>query len=356
MEKRFLIVNPFGVGDVLFSTPLLRALKDRFPNCVVGYLCNRRTYEILETHPLIQHLFVYEKDELKRSRWKAVKTLYSLYQAIRKERFDVVLDFSLAPEFSFALKGARIPRRIGLDYKHRGRFLTDRVVISGFDEKPIPEYYLEVLRPLGWDPMEKVYPTELWTDEKDEAFADSFFHAERLGRNVVGVSPGGGAAFGSRKGSYRRWGASRFAKLCDLLWENLGVETLLFTTQGEEEIAESLIRDVQKKPVVSRGTTIRQMAGLMKRCRVVVCNDSGPLHVAVAVGTPTVSLFGPVDPLVYGPYPPGPSHCVLRQTVPCSPCYRRFKLPECERNVCLQWIEPLRVFESVKECLAHENP
>lgn len=355
--KRFLIVNPYGIGDVLFSTPLLCALKDHFPESILGYLCNRRTEEILETHPLVNRLFVYEKDELRqkwrKSKWETLRAIGSLFKNIRRERYEVLIDLSLAPEFSFFLMCAGIPRRIGLDYKGRGRFLTDRIFLPGFDERPVPEYYLETLRVLGIENVGKSYRTELWTTEEDDRFATEFFqrHGLSSGPSPVGISPGGGASFGGVKNSYRHWGEELFSELCNLLQERLKRPLLIFWGPGEKEICEGIVRRCKKAPFVSPRTTVRQMASLMKRCDLIITNDGGPLHIAVAVGVPTLSLFGPVDEKVYGPYPSSSSHRVLNQPVPCRPCYRRFKLPECERNVCLKWIGPSRVFEAVQECL-----
>ena len=354
--RRFLVCNPYGIGDVLFSTPLLRALKAHFPDCVIGYLCNRRTEEILVTHPLIERLFVYEKDELRgqwrKTKWGATRTLWTLGKAIRKERFDTLLDLSLAPEFSLCLGWIGIPRRIGLEYKGRGRFLTDRIFLPGFDDKPVAEYYLELLQAVGVDVAGGRYPTELYTTEEDGAFVEAFFKENRLKQGeVVGIFPSGGATYGA-KASYKLWGASRFGRLCDLLSERLGVRTVVFKAPGEEGVTEELLQGTARPPVVLEKTTVRRMASMMKRCSVVVCNDGGPLHVAVSVGVRTVCLFGPTDPAVYGPYPPDPNrHLVLSQPVPCSPCYRRFKLPDCAQNVCLKWISPEKVFQAVERLM-----
>lgn len=354
--KRFLVMNPYGIGDVLFSTPLLRALKEYFPDSFLGYLCNRRTREILETHPLVNRLFVYEKDDLRRkwreSKWGMVQSLFSLRREILREKFDALFDLSLAPEFSFFMKWGGIRRRIGLDYKKRGRFLTDRVFFAGFDERAVPEYYLETLKVLGIHPREETYRTEMWVTQEDEAFARAFL--ERQGfeeASVIGISPGGSASFGGDKAAYRHWGVELFSELCDLLQERLKRPLLIFWGPGDEEICKGILQRCKRPPLPSPKTTVRQMASLMKQCALVIANDGGPLHVAVAMGVPTVSLFGPVNEKVYGPYPPSPRHRILTQPVPCRPCYRRFKLPECERNVCLKWIEPSRVFEAARECL-----
>ena len=353
--KRFLICNPHGIGDVLFSTPMVRVLKERFPDSFIGYLCNRRTEEILKTNPRLDRLYVYEKDEFRRT-WRlspgeAFRKGAALFRELRNDRFEVLLDLSLAPEFSLLLKWAGIPRRIGLDYKHRGRFLTDRVFLPGLDDGSVSRHYLDTLCPLGIDSSGISYPTELCVTEADDQFADSFFRGQGLQEEVIGIAPGGGTTHGSRA-SYKQWGASRFARLCDLFQQRRKAKVLLFSAPTEEALSDQLVEEAKEKPVVARGITVRQMASLMKRCRLIVCNDGGPLHVAVSIGRPTVSLFGPTDPEVYGPYPANPlRHAVVSQPVACTPCYQRFKLPDCAQNVCLSWISPETVFAAAQRLL-----
>src|SRR3989338_9165939 len=128
--RRIRIVNPFGIGDVLFSTPLVRAVRRAFPQAYLAYLCNRRTEEILRRNEHLNELFIYERDELvalwKQRKRSAITAVMSLLRAIRRRRFNLVIDLSLGERYSFLLALLGVGRRIGFDYRRRGRFLTHR--------------------------------------------------------------------------------------------------------------------------------------------------------------------------------------------------------------------------------------
>ena len=113
---------------------------------------------------------------------------------------------------------------------------------------------------------------------------------------------------------------------------------------------DSEILNVSKKsPIISPLTTIRQMAAIMKRCSLVVANDAGPLHLAVSQKVKTVSIFGPSDERVYGPYPPGAKNIVVAKDLGCRPCYLRFKIPDCKTRRCLEDITSEEVLGAIKK-------
>ena len=136
MSHNILIINPFGVGDVLFSTPLISNIKAQHPGCYIGYICNIRTKEILETNPDVAGIFVFERDEY-RALWRhskvnCVKKICAFWKEIKKRRFDIVIDLSLGKEYAFLCWLAGIKERRGFNYKGRGRFLTHKIRIKNF--------------------------------------------------------------------------------------------------------------------------------------------------------------------------------------------------------------------------------
>ncbi|MBI4227461.1 MAG: glycosyltransferase family 9 protein, partial [Candidatus Omnitrophica bacterium] len=129
--SKILIVNPYGIGDVLCTLPLIQALREARPDITVGYLCNRRTESLVRAFPGISAVRVFEKDEF-RALWRESTARWlsagrALAGALRADRWDVAFDLSLNWQFSAALAALGIPRRIGFDYRRRGRWLTDRV-------------------------------------------------------------------------------------------------------------------------------------------------------------------------------------------------------------------------------------
>lgn len=356
---RILIVNPFGIGDVLFTTPLIRALRKAFPNGVLGYLCNRRTSTILEHNPHLDELFIYEKDEVDRlwrmSKRRCLAHLWALLRRVRRSRFDCAIDLSLGERYGIVLGLLGVPRRIGFNYRGRGRVLTDALPIDGYHDEHVVAYHRRLLRFMGVAMREEAL--ELKVSEADERWAQAWVAAHHDGRTepLVGIIPAGGVSWGV-DAPFRRWSAQGFATVGDALVERYRARLVLFGEASDRpacsEVARLMRHDVME---LSGRTTLGQFVSLIGRLDLVICNDGGPLHLAVSQGVNTVSIFGPVDPDVYGAYPQTSKHrMVYRANLPCRPCYHRFKLPPCPyERACLTTIEPQEVVEACAVALEH---
>ena len=361
--KRILIINPFGIGDVLFSTPLISVLKGEYNGCYIGYICNIRTEEVLTTNPGIDKVFVFERDEYralwKKSKLGCLKKLYNFWKEIKKRRFGLLLDLSLGREYAFLCWLIGIKERRGFDYKGRGRFLTHKIRFEGFNERPVAEYYLDLFRDIprlrsgqagqGTRGKESI-GTLLVTTDKDKECIDNFLKGQGIkeGDVLVGVAPGGGASYGEEKSHYKRWGCEKFALLSDRI-VSYGAKPILLGGPKEKKLIKDVELRIQSKPLIGPDTKIREMAYLIKRCRAFVCNDGGLLHIAVSQDTPTVSIFGPTDEKVYGPYPASEKHIVVTNDVDCRPCYRRFRLPECTDRKCMEGLSVDVVFNALSK-------
>ncbi len=361
LSFKVLLINIFGIGDVLFTTPFIRNLKAAYPDIFIGYLCNRRTAPLLESNPKISRIFVYERDEFeslrRKSAWQYLKAIRRLIQDIRDERFDTVMDVSLNTFMGFLSWAGGIPRRIGYDYKGRGIFLTQKIPLAGYEDRHVVEYYLDLLGEIGVSIQHR--ETEFPLTAQDMDWAGSFLKGNHIlvhppngeaGGPVIGLVPGGGESWG-RDAGYKRWPVECFAKLADKLIENKSATIILMGGQNEAELCGQTASLMNYCPLTAVGkTTLGQFAALTQKCSLVVVNDGGPLHVAVAVGAKTVSIFGPVDEKVYGPYPVG-NHKVVAKNLACRPCYRQFRKASCEHISCLRQITVEDVLERVEEIL-----
>jgi len=351
MGREILVINPFGIGDVLFSTALISAIKKGRLGSYIGYICNKRTQEILKTNPDVDEIFVFERDEYRalwgRSKIECIKKFSGFWQEIRKRRFDMVIDLSLGKEYAFLCWLAGIKERRGFNYKGRGRFLTHRIPFDGFNDKPVSDYYLGILgsRPA---PLGRLR-TILLPAPKDKAYIDNFLKRAGIKEQdfLVGIAPGGGISFGKKDQEKRRWGAKKFSELADKMVRRFNARVVLIWGPGEEELVERIAGFMEEDALIAPKTGIREMAALCKRCRIVICSEGGPLHIASSQGTRTISIFGPVDERVYGPYPPGENNTVITSNIECRPCYKRFKLPECDTKKCLEDISVDTVFKAV---------
>ena len=356
---RILIANPFGIGDVLFSLPFLYALRERDPKGYIGYLCNRRTEELVTSSFPIDMHWTFEKDEWRvlwrRSKKKALQQLIQFPKAIQKERFEFFVDFSLGWHYGLGALLAGIPRRIGFDFRGRGRFLTEKLPLAGFHEKPVAEYLLDLLPFLGLS-----RPQQIRTDLSlpKEAQEEAGRTLSSLGisptRPFVCIVPGGGASWGPNA-IFKQWAPEQFAQAADRIADHFKAQILIIGDESEAPLCEKVRSLMREK--ASCATPIPKLlllAGIFKKADLLLGNDSGPMHLGAAVATKTVTIFGPVDARVYGPYSAslnGFLHRTVTKGLACRPCYQGFRFPPCPwNNACLKHLSNEEVFDVVRKC------
>jgi len=356
MVKNALLINPFGIGDVLFTTPIIHTLKDAYPGIRLGYLCNRRVHPILENNPHVDFVFVYERDEFEAARKKSylgwIKKSLAFLNQIKAKRFDLAIDFSLNSQYGFFSWYAGIKRRVGYDYKGRGWLLNKKIKLDGYNEKHIVEYYAGLLKLIG---LELKYKNlELYLNQKDIDWANEFLAKNSVTAQdlLIAIIPGAGASWG-KDATLKHWPAENFSGLCDKIIENYRAKIIIMGDFSEKPIAQKILQNIHCHIIdATAETTLGQFAALLKKTKLVVTNDGGPMHMAVALGIKTISIFGPVDSRVYGPYPPSEESVVVKKGLDCQPCYRRFKMPLCVRNrECLATLSVDEVYAQVRRLL-----
>jgi lipopolysaccharide heptosyltransferase II len=353
-NKRFLIVNPFGIGDVLFTTPLIEAIKAQSPGNYIGYLSNIRTVPFFLSHEKVDKAFIFEKDEY-RSLWKIskakfIRKLFGLLNDIKKEGFDTVFDLSMAREYGLFLKLAGIRERIGYSYRRRGLFLTKKIDLEkGFCDKHMVEYYLSLLSLAGIRQPERPC-LKIYISEAEKKKADNLLLGSGIGWNnkFIAVSPGGGKSWGGT--SFRKqWPKEYFLKAIKGILKRTDFKIVLLGNDTDKAVCDYIKERETSCINLCDKTGLLSLAAILKRSVLLITNDGGPLHIGVGVGAKTVSIFGPVDENVYGPYPLSAEHKVVKNDdLKCRPCYRNFKVPVCEDRKCLENISPETV---VKEAM-----
>lgn len=359
--KRILIINPFGIGDVLFTTPVIRQIRENYPDSVIAYWCNQRVEDILKNNPCIDKIFALSRGDIKRifreSKIKAIREFLMLLFKIKKEKFDTALDFSLDQRYSLIAKLLGIKRRIGFNYRNRGRFLTDKVDLEGYSHKHVVEYYLDLLNIL--DIITKNRNLELSAPETAGIKFESLFSlpygqkAETAAKEtIIAIAPGAGESWGENA-SFKHWPAEKFARLADKLIDKHQVKVLLLGAAAEKTIAETIVKIMKNKAVDLTGkTTLEELIAIISKIDILITNDGGPLHIAAALGVKTVSIFGPVSEAVYGPYPPSDKHIVIKKNIDCRPCYQKFKFSPCQREKeCISSIEIEEVLSAAEKLL-----
>lgn len=355
--RKILIFNPFGIGDVLFSTPLVRNLKENIPSVAIHYLCNKRVYPILKKYPLIDKVFIFEKDEwkdtLKESKIKFLKKAFLFFKEIKKEKYEVVFDLSLNSQYGFFLKMCSIKKRIGFNFKNRGRFLTDKIEIAyGYSDKHVARYHLELLKFLNITP--KDYKFELFIPKEPLEKAKEIFKANGINSNelLVAVCPGSGDSW--RDTAYfKRWPQENFLNLCAKLTGESGIKVLLFGSGPEAGVCSYISGELKNNVIdLCAKLDLQEFCAAISLCNLVITNDGGPFHIAQALGKSSIVLFGPVDEKVYGAYPITDNCVVFSRHISCRPCYKSFRFSGCSNDKqCLREIGVDEVFLAAKSLL-----
>lgn len=349
---KILLIHPFGIGDVIFSLTAAEALRRR--GHTVDYLCNERTEDLLKLCPAVRTTHRFDRSairtDLKAGRWLHVFGTYrALAGRLRAERYDAALDFSMGREYAFLAQWAGIRRRIGWDYKGRGFWLTDRVPVTGFDDRSPRDYAMDLARIA--DPACGPRPEYPQLDLRR-------MPAPAGPGPWIVVAPGGGESWG-RDAHYKRWPAESWAELVCVLTRETRASVAVIGSRSEAELVEAVCQGsggagARVTPVI--GASFETVLGYLSAARAFVGTDGGLLHLANLAGTPSVGIYGPVSERGYAPLETAAPTCVLTADVPCRPCYQAFRFTGCAHaKRCLTLIRPDRAADAIRSLLTAES-
>lgn len=320
------MVKPSSLGDIVHALPVLDALNRTFPQAKIDWVVAKGFEALLDHHPMINRLWIIHKD-----RWKNLRALSqtaaeirSLFQALRMERFDLVLDLQGLLRSGLITNATKAPVRVGFAEAREGSRLFYTHTVKGGRDIHAVDRYLKIASAIGCDTAPVVFPLPLLkdTDAVSRIKAESDVYAILV--------PGA-------RWATKRWPAERFAALAAAL----PVRSIVIGSRADAETGLLIERHSQGKARSLAGeTTLPELISLTRGARLVVTNDSGPMHIAAALGIPTIALFGPTNPVRTGPY--GSSSLVLTPDLPCAPCYKK----TCPSPQCLEGIGVDRVLEA----------
>ena len=314
------------MGDLVLSTPALKALKEKYPHSKLIVLASRSNYSLLENNPYVDQTVIYDPKQSLLLKLRSINRLrtFGFDMAI-----DPYVDYELKTALIAFLSGAKI--RIG--YASYGReFFFNLPAPEIGEEKHFVDLTLGVLKPVGIIPKEKSLEMFLVEDEKQ--WARNWLRERRMGsRPVVGIHPG--AYYESQ-----RWPPDNFAELVCELQKARREELILFGGPGDEMLLDSIVSMSGEDILTYIPDDLRKFAALLSCCSVFICNNSGPLHMAVALKTPTISFMGPTDKNRWMSI--GDIHKVLRMDdLPCIGCnlgYCKIKTHDCMRLISSQMV------------------
>jgi len=343
--KKILVRAPNWIGDAVMCIPALHALARAFPNSEIFLLARPSVGELFVGHPGVHHVVRYDHQGV-HSGWLGKRRLAA---SLRREHYDLALLFQNAFEAAFLGVLAGIPLRYGYATDGRRLLLTHPVDLPN-SRRTLHQvdYYVEMLRPIVRETS--TMKPMLYVSSEDQDVADRVLQQGgiRPSEILIGVNPG------SVYGRAKRWSSERFAVVADRLIVELGqlasrpVRCLIVGGPGEEALGDAVARQMVSNPLVLSGkTSVRELKAIMKRCRLFVTNDTGPMHVADALGVPLVAIFGPTDPVATAPY--HARHAVVRNPVRCSPCWLR----DCPiDHRCMTSVSTDQVVQAAKEVVS----
>lgn len=298
------------VGDAVMSVPALQALREQFPEARISVLARPWVASLYEREPFCDELIPYEAPR----GWHGLREKWHVASRLRERAFDCTILFQNAFEAAALARFARIPVRIGYSRDSRGWLLTHSIRTPTAGETPRHQrfYYLELLKRAG---LIENYPL----DQPIRLSGRQTCRSAEFQGGVIGVSPG--AAYGGAK----RWLPERFAEAAVQLARERGASVSIFGSQEEIDICERVRQAVETEGVrcanFAGKTSLREFIDMAAGCDLFLTNDSGPMHIASALGVPTVAIFGATDESATGPT--GLHTKIVRVNVECSPCLLR---------------------------------
>lgn len=327
------------IGDMVLLTPALRTLKQTFRESRLALLLRPRVADLMESHPYVDACIVDEKTEGR------VRSLTRFVRQVRNTSFDLAV--VLHPtSFRNALLPflARIPIRVGTNINGRGMLLTE----SCRDDTSLHEVhrYLRVLQLLDIDtPSDDL---EFWHTDADRHVIENLLRAEGVSPDDRLIAVNLGTTW-----TTKRWEVVNFIEVIQQITRLLPEAKVVLTgSHAEQRLTEALPASLPIINLVGR-TSILQLGALLERCDVCLTCDSGPMHIAAAVGTPTVALFGPTDPVRHRPS--GVGHTVIEKSVSCRPCYKRTCHRRDTPHLCMQKIGTDEVVKAVETRLHQKD-
>lgn len=301
LVRKVLVIKLRAVGDVLLSTVVTKNLRLAFPDAQIDYLTEPPSVDVLSANPFLDHIHVHDRLKM---------TGVRLVRLIRHQRYDLVIDLFGNPRTALItrLSGARY--RVG--YRFRGRTYAYNIMTEPRGAAVHnTQFNLDALEAIGVAIQDRNIYFQFAPE--DEAYVSEVLSRSGVSRQfLVGVNTGGGWYT-------KRWGLDRYAELADRLVDTYRATIVLTWGPGQLPEVEKIRSLMKHKPFIPPATSLKQLGALLKHCRCVISNDSGPMHIAAAVGTPVLGIYGPTSPVLQGPF--GDKHVtVTKEGLDCLGC------------------------------------
>tara|TARA_B100000073_G_scaffold119150_3_gene96481 strand:+ start:2198 stop:3208 length:1011 start_codon:yes stop_codon:yes gene_type:complete len=328
-----LLIQLRRIGDVMMTTPAVRALRKAFPEASISFLTESPSDQVYKNNPHLDQLLLYPKNNSILDRLK-------FYRRIRSQNYDCVIDFQGNPRTALLSRISGSGYRIGFDFKGRS-WCYHRAIGLPTDSKYSAQHKMNLLEPLGVESTD--LELEMESSAEDQAYAEKLLKSvgSQAGKLQVSVSP-------VSRQPYKVWPAQHFAKLSDWLIESQGAQLYFLYGPGEEHFIESVKKEMNNDPMPDVGIPdLLQTRALLGKMDIHLGNDNGLRHLAIAAGIPTLGIFG--KPSAVSWTPPGPTQ---HRSVEYDPgCKQSCTYPECEHLSCIRDVPVDEVHQALKKLL-----
>ena len=343
--KRFLLIRLSSIGDVLHSTPVAQALKQAMPSAHITWVVGENPAGMLQSNPWLDEVYVWPREKweayMRQGRLgEAWKLWDQLRRDLRSRNFDVALDIHGLFLSGMVALASGAPRRIGLpNTRELNNWFMTETAQPHRGDKHVIQRYASILRPLG---ITTTDPTmTLVIDQESELFAKGFLQSQGFvaGQRLIAIVP-------ATTWPSKNWPPDYFATVANYLGQSAVV--LLCGSPGDRRIADEVLKQTRVPVIDAVGqTSLIQLAALLAQSTAVITGDTGPLHMAIALGIPSVSIFGPSSPEKFGPLM-GP-HTALTAASSCLSCFKH----QCRQTEhCMATVSPRDVLQAVKNLLS----
>lgn len=311
--KKIIVRMPNWIGDLVMATPVLTDLKKKFPDAEITAMCLAPLSDLLKEDRDINELYRFTKLPNGFARRKAKR---NIIEKLREGKYDTGLLLTNSFSSAWWFWQGNVPTRIGFSCDGRSLFLTNPVPIPAEVKKQhLVITYKKLLEPFGI-PVSTSAPRLFMKEEEVKRAKELLYQRGYVaGKRLIGINPG--AAYGSAK----CWPAERYRLVAERLLEDPDTYVVFFGDSSNVPLVKGICQGMSKRAMNLAGiTSLRELMALIKDCDLLLTNDSGPMHIAAALGTPIVALFGSTDDQATGPYQGG---VVINKRVACSPCFKR---------------------------------
>ncbi|MCR4437615.1 MAG: glycosyltransferase family 9 protein [bacterium] len=330
-----MLIKLRAIGDVVLATPALAEARRAFPRGQIDFLTEPPSRQVLEGNPDVDELLLHDRQA-------SLATRVRFLRRLRAKRYDLVIDLFGNPRSALLTLLTGAATRVGFNFRFRQAAYNVRVPARGHLVHEV-EFNLDALRAIG---VQVGAPRlHFPVPEPARQYAQEFVARNKLSdKLLIGLNNSGGWPA-------KRWLPERVARLAQLLVKRHGATVLLLWGPGEQAQAEQIAAVAGQGVLLAPPTDLHQLAALLADLRLLVTTDSAPMHIAAAVGTPVVALFGPTNPLLQGPF--GPGHIVVRnESLSCLGCNRTV----CEDGACMRELAVETVYAACAKALSTGQP